>query len=88
MYFDSVDRPSLERLKDLPDVEVYRLDGPDLEDQIEMALLNDLITPLALAFVGGVEAKPFDGQYGGVWMPDGNKVEGELLRFWGLPPND
>jgi hypothetical protein len=53
MYFGSVDRPSWERLKDRPDVEVYRLDGPDFEDQVDMALLNDLILPLKLAFVGG-----------------------------------
>ena len=88
MYFDSVDRQSLERLKDRRNVEVYRLDGPDFEDQIELALLNDLILPLKLAYVGGETARQFDGQYGGVWVPDGPTVEEDLCRFWGLLPND
>ena len=83
MYFGSVDRPSLKRFKDRLNVEVYRLDGPDLEDQIELALY-DLETPLKLAYVGGEEAKQFDGQYGGVWIPDGPNVEAGLLRSWGL----
>ena len=88
MYVGSVDRPSLEQLKGRFDVEVYRLSGPDFKDQIELALLNDLIRPLKLAFVGGEEAKHFDGQYGAVWIPDGANVEADLLRFVGLPPND
>ena len=87
MYFDSVDRASLERMKAWPGVEEYRLHpGPDLEHQIEMALLNNLETPLKLAFVGGEEAKQFDGQYSGVWIPDGPNVEEDLCRFWRLAP--
>src|ERR1017187_3813856 len=82
LYFGSVDRPDLERLKDRLNVEVYRLDGPDLEDQIELALLNDLEAPLKLAYVGGEEAKQFDGQYSGVWVPDGPDVEADLQRLW------
>ena len=85
MYFDSVDRPSLQRLKDRFEVEVYRLHGPDFQDEIEMALLNNLEAPLKLVYVGGEEAKHFDGQYGGVWIPDGPNVEEDLCRFWGLP---
>ena len=85
IYIGSVERPSLERMRVWPDVEVYRLHpGPDLEDQIEMALLNDLITPLKLAFVGGDDAKQFDGQYGGVWLPDRPNVEEDLCRIWEL----
>jgi hypothetical protein len=76
----------LERLKDRLDVEVYRLNGPDFEHEIEMALLNNLETPLKLAFVGGEEAKQFDGQYSGVWIPDGPNVEEDLCRFWRLAP--
>ena len=38
--------------------------------------------------VGGDEAKQFDGQYGGVLIPDGPNVEAELLRYWGPPSND
>ena len=83
-YFGSVDRPSLERLKDRSRVEVYRLDGPNFEDQIDMALLTNMETPCKLAFVGGDEAKSFAKLYGGVWIPDGPNVEADLLRFWGL----
>ena len=44
IYIASGDRPQLESMRAWPGVEVYRLQpGPDLEDQIEMALLNDLI---------------------------------------------
>jgi hypothetical protein len=88
MHFGSVDRPSFGRLKDRPDVEVYRLHGPDFENEIEMALLNDLDLPLKLAFVGGDEVKQFDGQYSGVWIPDGPNLEADLLRFWGLLQNN
>jgi hypothetical protein len=89
MYFASGDRPELDSMRDRPDVEVYRLrPGPDLEDQIDMALLNDLITPLKLAFVGGDEAKTFANEYGGVWIPDGPTVEADVRRFWDLAPAD
>jgi hypothetical protein len=88
MYFGSVDQPFWERLKDRPDVEVYRLRGPDLEHEIEMALLNNLETPLKLAYVGGEEAKQFDGQYSGVWIAESANVERDLRRFWGLPFGD
>ena len=81
LYYDSVDRQSLKRLKDRLDVEVYRLNGPDFEHEIEMAFLNNLETPLKLAFVGGEEAKQFDGQYSGVLIPDGPNVEEDLCRF-------
>ena len=84
MYFGSVDRPSLERLKDRPDVEVYRLDGPDFEDQVDMALLNDLILPLKLAFVGGKTAKRLATAYYGTWIEDTASVSEDLLAFWGI----
>ena len=84
MYFGSIDRPDLERLKDRPDVEVYRLDGPDIEDQIDMALLNDLVTPLKLAFVGGDLAKRLATAYYGTWIEDTPSVHEDLLAFWDL----
>jgi len=87
MYFGPVDRPDLERLKDRLDVEVYRIDGADLEHEIEMALLNNLITPLKLSYVGGDEAEKFDGEYSGVWMPDRPTLETDLIRLWGLLPS-
>ena len=65
IYFGSVDRPFLERLKDRPDVEVYRLYGTDLEHQIERAATaprstqsnlsrQDVEHPVDLAFVQSV----------------------------------
>jgi hypothetical protein len=75
-------------LKDRSDVEVYRLKGPDFEHEIEMALLNNLETPLKLVYLGGEEAKLFDGQYGGVWIAESANVERDLLRFWGLAFGD
>jgi hypothetical protein len=59
--------------------------GPDLEHQIEMALLNDLETPLKMVYVGGDESKQFDGRYGGVWIAETANVEDDIFRFWGLP---
>ena len=67
-----------------PGVEVYHVAN---DDDVEMALLNDLITPLKLAFVGGDAPKTFAKEYGGVWIADGPDAEGELLRLWDLPPN-
>jgi hypothetical protein len=84
MDFGSVDRSSLERLKDRPDVEVYRLDGPDFEDQVDMALLNDLILPLKLTFVGGDLAKRLATAYYGTWIEDTPSVSEDLLAFWGF----
>jgi hypothetical protein len=40
-------------LENHPDVEVYYVDDPDIEHRVDMALLNDLITPCKLTFVGG-----------------------------------
>src|ERR1017187_4404826 len=74
MYFGSVDRPSLERLKD----------GPDFEDQVDMALLNDLILPLKLAFVGGKTAKRLATAYYGTWIEDTPSAIEDLLAFWGF----
>ena len=84
MYFGSVDRPSLERLQDRRDVEVYRVDGPDIELQVDMALLNDMIRPLKLAFVGGDLAKRLATAYYGMWIEDTSSAIEDLLAFWGF----
>lgn len=84
IYFGPNVRPSLERMKDRPGVEIYRVDGLDLEDQIEMALLNDLIAPLKLALVGGNTAKRLATAYFGTWIEDTPSVNDELLAFWGF----
>ena len=42
----------VEKLKGYPGVAVYRIDGPETEHKIEMALLNNLVVPLKFIFVG------------------------------------
>ena len=65
----------------LPGVEVYHVAN---EDDVEMALLTDLVVPCKLAFVGGDRAKAFADQYGGTWIQDGPDLEADLQRVWGL----
>jgi hypothetical protein len=70
------------------EVEVYPLsDGPDVEDQVEFALLTDLVRPLKLAFVGGDVAKRLAAAYFGMWVKDTPAVNDELLAFWGTGEN-
>jgi hypothetical protein len=59
----------------LPGVEVYHVAN---EDEIDMALLNDLHSPCKLAFVGGNLAEHFARLYHGTWIA----LEADLLRFW------
>jgi hypothetical protein len=49
-----------------------------------MALLNDLIRPLKLAFVGGDLAKRLATAYYGTWIEDTPSVSEDLLAFWGF----
>jgi hypothetical protein len=56
------------------------------EDDVELALLNDFVRPLELAFVGGKLAKMFAAKYGDIWIEDTPKINEELLRFWGILP--
>ena len=89
MHFDSA-HISIEKLKERPtdstdEVEVHPLlDGPDLEDQVELALLNDLVRPLRLVFVGGDLAKRLAKAYSGTWIEDTPSINDDLLAFWGL----
>jgi hypothetical protein len=76
-----------ERLKVRPDVEVYRIDGPNPEHQtheIEMALLNDLVIPIRLCFVGGEDARHYAEMYRGTWIKDGPSAVGDILRCWSI----
>lgn len=66
-------------LVERPGVEVYHVAS---EDDIDMALLNDLHSPLKLAFVGGDLAKLLSEAYGDIWIADSPTVEEDLLRFW------
>ena len=76
---------SLKGLENRSDVEVYYVDGPDIELQVDMALLNDLIRPLKLAFVGGDLAKRLATAYYGTWIEDTPSVSEDLLAFWNTP---
>lgn len=74
-----------DRLQRYADVELHDIQGPDIEDQIDSGLLNDLHSPVKLAFVGGVIAKSMASLYGATWIADGPTVNDDLLRFWQLP---
>ena len=74
---------SLKGFENLPGVEVYHVDGPDIEYEVDMALLNDLVSPCKLAFVGGVTAKRLATAYYGTWIEDTPSVNEDLLAFWG-----
>ena len=76
---------SLKGLENHQDVEVYFVDDPDIEHQVDMALLNDLITPCKLAFVGGDLAKRLAAAYYGTWIEDTPSVNEDCLRFGTLP---
>lgn len=67
---------------DHPKVEFYRIDGPDTEHKIDMALLNDLVVPLKLVFVGGEEARRFAELYHADWIESGPTAVGNILRMW------
>jgi hypothetical protein len=58
--------------------EVYRFSGADSTEQIDMALLNDLHTPMELAFVGGADAKRCAALYRGEWFASCSDLE----RAW------
>ena len=49
-----------------------------------MALLNDMIRPLKLAFVGGDLAKRLATAYDGTWIEDTSSAIEDLLAFWGF----
>jgi hypothetical protein len=70
------------RLKAHPGVELYLVDCPNIEDQIDTALLNDLHCPVKLAFVGGELAKRLAKAYSGTWIEDTPSVNDDLLAFW------
>ena len=74
---------SLKGLENHPDVELYYVDGPDIEHQVDMALLNALIIPCKLAFVGGDLAKRLATAYYGTWIEDTPSAIEDLLAFWG-----
>lgn len=67
-----------------PNLEMYHLEPDDnLEDQIEMALLNDLVTPLVLVIAGGGETgKRLAEAYHGTFVVDPATLTPDL---WDAP---
>ena len=76
---------SLKGLENHPDVELYFVHELDIEHQVDMALLNDLITPCKLVFVGGDLAKRLATAYYGTWIEATPSVNEDLLAFWNTP---
>lgn len=74
-----------ERLRSDSGVEVYQVDGPDAEHNIDMALLNDLVRPVKLVFVGGEDARFYAELYHAFWTEDGPNAVAEVLRCWDMP---
>lgn len=75
-----------ERLRQHPGVEMYTVSesAGDVEEQIDMALLNDLHCPVVIVFVGGEVAKALAERYHVAWTDDGEDVNEAVLRLWGL----
>jgi hypothetical protein len=74
-----------EQLAHYPRVELYCIDdGPDVANQVEMALLNDLVSEIKAAYVGGPVAKLLAEGYRGMWIQDTPAVNQDLLQFWGF----
>jgi hypothetical protein len=61
--------------------EIYWLDDVPDEDEIDLRLLDDLHSPMLLAFIGDEEAKRLADLYGGKWI-SGSEGKDELVRFW------
>jgi hypothetical protein len=65
------------------DLETYSLSTEEnnLEEQVEMALLNDLHRPLVLVFVGGgEEGRRLAEEYRGVFVEDPTKLTAALFN--------
>jgi hypothetical protein len=59
-----------------------------VEDQVELALLTDLVRPLKLSFIGGDVAKRLAEAYFGSWIEDTPMVNDDLLAFWGITEHE
>jgi hypothetical protein len=70
------------RLTEQPGVDLYRVHGGDVEQQIDHALLEDLHCQRTIVFVGGEQAKREAQAYGVRWIEDTPTVNEDLLRFW------
>jgi len=71
-----------EKLKAQPGVDLHRIDGHDIADQIDMALLDHLHCWRTVVFVGGDEARREAQAYGVAWIEDTPAVHDQLMEFW------
>ena len=78
----SVSNLDLVVLKAQPGVDLYHAAGADVQDQIDMALLDQLHCQRTVVFVGGEVAKREAKAYGVKWIEDTPAVNDALLQFW------
>lgn len=72
----------LGRIKEQPGLALYRVDGADLPNQIDMALLDNLHCWSTTVFVGGELAKREAAAYHTAWIEDTPSVNDDLFGFW------
>jgi hypothetical protein len=70
------------KLRHVPGIEVYHANGPETEDQIDIALLNDLVMPLKLVFVGDEGVRLFAEEYHADWIQCSPTAVDDILRTW------
>jgi hypothetical protein len=68
--------------KQQPGVHLYRVDGDDVQEQIDLALLEHLHCQRTIVFVGGEQARREAEAYGVSWIEDTPPVNDALLQFW------
>ena len=68
--------------KKQPGVDLFYVDGADVQEQIDSALLEHLHCQRTIVFVGGEQAKREAEAYGVRWIEDTPTVNEDLLRFW------
>ncbi len=70
------------KLMHVDGLEVYHADGPETEDQIDMALLNDLVRPIKLVFVGDDGVRLRAERYHADWIRCSPAAVCDILRIW------
>ena len=68
--------------KQQPGVDLFQVDGADVTEAIDRALLEHLHCQRTIVFVGGEQAKREAQAYGVSWIGDTPAVNEDLLRFW------
>jgi len=68
--------------KQQPGVDLFQVEGADVQDQIDSALLEHLHCQRTIVFVGGERARREAEAYGVKWIEDTPAVNDALLKFW------